>query len=191
MTWRPLSLVLLILIVGAIFAVPRAQADGTNGIEFQATDLSGSLWQYTYTLTGPALNANQAFTIFFDPTLTANLTDTSADTTLSGTAATEWFSFTIPPDPTLNSQGFYSAEALVNGADPTTDSFTVTFNYLGTGAPGSQAFSIDQFDAYENLLSNLETGQTTPFSAAVPEPESGLLLVLGTAVLLGLTFRSR
>jgi hypothetical protein len=177
---------------GATFAAPRAHADGINGIEYQATDISGNEWQYNYTLTGPALNANQAFTVFFDPTLTSNLTDTSTDVTNpSSSAATNWASFVIQGDSVLGSQGFYSALALVNAAGSTADSFTVTFDYLGLGAPGSQAFSIDQFDASGNLISNLETGQTTPATSAVPEPGSGLLLMLGTAALIGLMLRTR
>jgi hypothetical protein len=177
---------------GATFAAPRAHADGINGIEYQAADISRNLWQYTYILTGPALNANQAFTVFFDPTLTSDLTDTSTDVTNpSSSAATNWASFVIPGDSVLGSPGLYSALALINGADSSTDSFTVTFDYLGLGAPGSQAFSIDQFDASGNLISNLETGQTTPLTSAVPEPGSGLLLVSWTVALIGLMLRTR
>jgi len=48
--------------LGAIFAAPRAQAEGANGIEYQATEISGNDWQQT---------------IFFYPLLSSDPTDTS------------------------------------------------------------------------------------------------------------------
>jgi hypothetical protein len=59
--------------------------------------------------------------------------------------------------------------------------FTITFDYLGLGTPGSQAFSIDLFDSNGNLISNVTTGFTTPLSQTVPEPATGLLLLAGGA----------
>jgi hypothetical protein len=177
--------ILALACLSLAFAVPRAEADGVNGIEYQVTNLGSDAWQYTYTFTGPALSANQAFTVFFEPTLTSNLNDTSLDTNPASLAASSWSSFVIAGDPVLLSDGFFTALALVNGADATTDVFTVTFDFSGPGAPGAQAFSIDQFGSLGNFVSNLETGETTPFSTPVPEPGSGPLLVLAMAGLVG------
>jgi hypothetical protein len=159
-------------------ASPPAKADG---VQYQATQVTGDTWQYTYTLTGTPLGVNQAFTVFFDPTLTSNLVDTSLDATDPASVAAEnWLSFSIPFDPTLNSDGFYSALALLND-DSMTEAFTVTFDYSGLVKPGSQMFSIDQFDAFGNLVMNLQTGETTPAGVAAPEPGAGVLLILGLA----------
>ncbi|MFY9754199.1 MAG: hypothetical protein WAJ92_16275 [Candidatus Acidiferrales bacterium] len=162
-------------------ASPSVRADG---IEYQATQASGDTWQYTYTLTGAPLGVNQAFTVFFDPTLTSNLADTSLDATDPASSAAEnWLSFTIPFDPSLNSDGFYSALALVND-DSMTEAFTLTFAYSGLGQPGSQMFSIDQFDSFGNLVMNLQTGETTPVGVTTPEPSAGVLLIVGIAGIL-------
>jgi len=195
MNWTRLALVTAVLIgFAASFAAPSAVADGTS-VEYQATNLGGGMWQYTYTLEGTALGVNQAFSVLFDFTSTSNLTDTSTDATNpSSLAATDWASFVLQGSGSgeLASDGVYTALSLT-GASGSTDSFTVTFDYLGSGAPGSQAFSIDQYDSSGDLISNVQTGQTVPFTSttAVPEPESGLLLALGVALLLGVALRGR
>jgi hypothetical protein len=176
------------------FAAPSALADGTT-IEYQATNISGNEWQYTYTLTGTALGVNQGFTVFFDFNSTSSLNDTSTDATNpTSLAATNWLSFVLQGSGSgaLSSDGVYTALSLT-GASGSSDSFTVLFDYLGSGAPGSQAFSIDQYDSFGDLISNVQTGQTVPFTStsAVPEPGSGLLLALGVAVLLGVVLRAR
>jgi hypothetical protein len=169
-------------------ASPSVRADG---VEYQAVQGSGNSWQYTYTLTGVPLGANQAFTVFFDPTVTSNLADTSTDATdPASLAAEDWLSFTVPSDPTLNSDGFYSALALISD-DSMTESFTVTFDYSGLGQPGTQMFSIDQFDAFGNLVMNLQTGETTPVGVPAPEPSAGVLLIIGIAGILAGIFRKR
>jgi hypothetical protein len=169
-------------------ASPSARADG---VQYQATQVSGDTWQYTYTVTGTPLSANQAFTVFFDPTLASNLVDTSLDTTDPASLAAEnWLSFSIPFDPSLDSDGFYSALALV-ADDSMTEAFTVTFDFSGLGKPGSQMFSIDQFDAFGNLVMNLQTGETTPVGVTAPEPGAGVLLILGLAGIVTGMFRKQ
>jgi hypothetical protein len=169
-------------------ASPSAKADG---VQYQATQVSGDTWQYTYTLTGTPLGANQAFTVFFDPTVTSNLVDTSMDATDPASLAAEnWLSFTLPPAPPLMSDGVYTALALVDD-DSATEAFTVAFDYSGLGKPGSQMFSIDQFDAFGNLVMNLQTGETTPVGVAAPEPGAGVLLILGLAGIVTGMFRKQ
>jgi hypothetical protein len=180
----------LVALLGFSCAVasPSAKADG---VQYQATQVSGDSWQYTYTLTGTPLGAYQAFTVFFDPTLTSNLVDTSMDATDPASLAAEnWLSFSIPFDPSLNSDGFYSALALIND-DSMTEAFTITFDYSGLGQPGSQMFSIDQFDAFGNLVKNLQTGETTPVGVTAPEPGAGVLLILGLAGIVTGMFRKQ
>jgi len=184
--------VIVALIAGLGFSwgmvSPSAKADG---VQYQATQISGNTWQYTYTLTGVPLGANQAFTVSFDPTLTSNLDDTSTDATdPASLAAQDWLSFTLPADPLLNSDAVYTALALIND-DAMTEAFTLTFNFSGSGQPGSQMFSIDQFDTSGTLVTNLQTGETTPVGVAAPEPSAGALLILGIAGILAGIFRKR
>jgi PEP-CTERM motif len=188
MSRRQWNLAAAVLVgLSCVLAASPAIADG---IDYQTTQISGSEWQYTYTLTGTPLDANQAFTIFFDPAVTSNLVDNSLDATdPTSTAAENWLSFTIQYDPVLSSDAFYTALALVD--DPTAEAFTVLFDYTGTGMPGSQAFSIDQYDDAGNFVSNLQTGETTPLSVTTPEPSSWLLLVLAIAFIGFEIFRRR
>jgi len=174
--------VALIALAGIIcFAAPPPLL--ADNIDYQVSNISGNEWQYNYYVSIPPTNSLlnlQAFTVFFDPTLTTNLQDTSGEST------TNWGIFSIAYDPVLGSDGFYTAQALAD--NPLTIPFTITFDYLGSGTPGSQPFSIDQFDANGNLTSNLATGNTTLLgTVAVPEPGTLVLLLSGLIGLLGIS----
>jgi hypothetical protein len=172
----------LILFAGIICLAtpPSVLADQ---VQYQVSNVSGNEWQYSYYISNPPLNSLlnlQAFTVFFDPSLTTNLQDTSGESTPN------WGIFSIPYDPVLGSDGFYTAQALTD--NPLTDPFTITFDYLGSGTPGSQFFSIDQFDANGNLTSNLGIGDTTLLpSAETPEPGTLVLYLSGLVGLLGIS----
>lgn len=181
--------VLVLFVFGGAAKVPSAKADE---VEYQAAQISSDQWQYMYTLVGTPLSANQGLTVFFDPTLTSDLVDTSLDATdPTSAAAQDWASFTIQPDSVLNTDGYYTALALVDEDNSTEEVLTVIFDYSGVGAPGPQLFSIDQFDALGNLTSNLQTGETVPFAVATPEPATGLLLTLGLVCVVAAAIRRR
>jgi hypothetical protein len=168
--------VALILFAGIIClsAPPSVLADSTQ-IQYQVSNISGSEWSYTYTLnTATPFAANEGLTVFFTRGLFSNLQDPPP-------SATDWFAFSLQPGPTLLTDGLYTALALTGGAS-LSGPFTITFDYSGPGSPGSQAFSIDQFDSNGNLLSNVTRGFTTPLTQVVPEPATGVLLLGGAAV---------
>ena len=62
--------------LGAIFAASRAQAEGANGIEYQATEIRGSNWQRA---------------MFFHPSLSCNLRDTSLGALTLAFPSSSWW----------------------------------------------------------------------------------------------------
>jgi hypothetical protein len=143
-------------------------------IQFSVTNLSGNQYRYTYTFSGFTLAANQAVDLLFDPTVYNTLSN--------GIVGTGFSLLLLQPNTPPGSNGVYTAEATVNNpslAGP----FSVDFFYTGIGTPGSQPFTIDQFDSGGTFVSQLDSGIT-----GVPEPGSftlaaaGLLLVGGYAI---------
>jgi hypothetical protein len=181
---RAWFIVELILFAGIIClaATPDVLADSTQ-VQYQFSNISGNEWSYTYTVTSTPLTANEAFTVFFTQGLYSNLQKQPP-------SPDGWSVFSTQPVPptTLNTPGQYTALALNDGAS-LTGPFMITFDYSGAGTPGSQDFSIDRFDANGNLLNNVTTGVTTPFAQQVPEPATGLLLLVGAAAASGLRKR--
>jgi hypothetical protein len=157
----------------AALAAPLSMFANSVQIQYQATNISGDEWSYTYKVTSAPFAANEAFTVFFGLGSYSNLQ--AAPPSPSG-----WSTFSLQPDAILFTNGLYTALALTPGAS-LAGPFTITFDYLGLGTPGSQAFSVDQFDSNGNLISNVTTGFTTPLSQTVPEPATGLLLLAGGA----------
>jgi hypothetical protein len=88
-----------------------------------------------------------------------------------------WDPVTIDPDPSLPDDGMYDALALVSGVAPndTLSGFSVQFDFLRPGTPGSQLFDIVD----PNTFSILESGMTSP----VPLPPVLWLFVSGLAFL--------
>jgi len=148
---------------------------GATTISYEATDLTDTtpgedLWQYTYTVGGFEFDTDYGFTIFFDYQLYADLEDPPPSVNL------EWDSIVWQPDSGLPDDGVYDALALVDVAS-LADPFTVSFVWLGTGAPGAQFF-----DVYDSSFNTVESGQSAP----VPEPGTILLVGSGLIGLAGL-----
>lgn len=142
-------------------------------VSFTATNLADTtpgedLWQYQYSVSNLALNPGQGFSIFFDLNLYSQLQ--SSPPSLN----TGWDLLAIQPDLALASNGFF--DALVLQAAPSlANPFTLTFVWLGTGAPGSQPFTI-----YDANFSTIAEGQTNPVPASlqfVPMGPGSTLLV--------------
>jgi hypothetical protein len=93
----------------------------------------------------------------------------------------DWDILTFQPDPGLFADGVYDALALADDASLLLP-FAVTFDWLGGPgtSPGSQAFSINQFDPLGGITT-LESGRTT--TAGVPEPATFALMGLGASLL--------
>jgi hypothetical protein len=164
---------LILLVAGA----PRTAAATT--ISYLATDLSDTaagddLWQYDYFVSGIAFDTDQGFSVGFDTALYTGLDSPPP------AVSPDWDILTLQPDPGIPEDGIYDAVALVNGA-ALDKAFSVSFVWLGGpgAAPGSQPFTINQFDPLGNI-SFLDHGRTTPL-VPVPVPEPSTLWLLGAA----------
>jgi hypothetical protein len=150
-------------------------ADPDTQIRYDIADLGSGRWQYTYEVKNIALPMPvEEFTIWFDYGQYSNLTVATPDP-----LASNWRKLIVQPEPVLKDNGFYDAFAkgLSIGMGETVTGFSVTFNWLGTGNPGSQFYEIVNPSTFETIGS----GWTTP----VPEPAMMLLLGMGSVFLRG------
>jgi len=112
-------------------------------------------WLYEYQLGAFPFDAGYGFTVYFDPDLY-----TALQSALPAPGS-DWDAILRQPDVDLGSDGFYDAEALF--ADPSADAvFRVSFEWLGTGTPGEQAFAVREPDPSFAVVQSGTTG--------VPEP---------------------
>lgn len=145
-------------------------------IQYEVQNISGSTWEYTYTVSGYTFGDGEGFRIFFDYLAYGSfpLTPTSPNV--------DWDVLAIDPDVPLLGDGVYDAFALI-GAPSLADPFIVQFTWLGPGLPGTQIFEI--YDANFSTIAS-ESGMTSP----IPEPATLLLLSSGLAGIVA-TKRSR
>ncbi len=150
--------------------VPTAQAQ----IDYSLTDISGSTWQYTYTITNDfAVGAVGEFTIFAPVGAYSNLSVVASPGS--------WSSIAVQPDPNLPAAGYFDALATTSplAAGKSQGGFTESFTWLGKGTPGSQAFDI----VNTNTFSTIASGMTVSRSAPEIDPKSGMValtVVLGS-----------
>ena len=144
-------------------------------IEYQATDLGGGKWEYTYNVkndsSSPVLSGSlEDFLVYFAYGQFDNLL-------VTGTPV-NWISQAINPS-AINLDGYFEGYTTT---DPipvggSLDSFKVSFDWLGSGTPGAQLFEI--YDANLNLLGSGTTVPMSPTPPGVPEPATWLLFASG------------
>lgn len=167
------GLLFLLLCAGA---VPIAKADPV-GVAYTASLVGGTEWQYDYQISGSFL-AGDDIAIFFPVATSSNLVT-------SGSSTSDWSTLVFQPDPLLPADGEF--DITVNIDNPgLAAAFALSFQYSGTGVPGSQSFTV--FDPNFNVI---DTGSTTPAASAVPEPSPFLLLGSGLVGLLRRASRKR
>ena len=154
----------------ALALLPTAKA---SIITYSVADVSGSTWQYNYSITNNTQPANIGeFTVFFTLNQYSNLTVEASPG--------NWSSIVAQPDPNLPADGFFDSQALDAGVAPgkSQNGFSVQFTWLGQGTPGAQLFNIVD----PNTFATLEAGNTTS-ATPVPLPESALLLASALGLL--------
>jgi hypothetical protein len=142
-------------------------------IQYQATNPGSGDWDYTYTLSGFDLTANEFIAIYFDIGSDSNLDPSPVSPN------PDWLLQVFQPDPGIPADGELD---LIAGVDSPSLSgqFTETFSFSGSGTPGSQSFTV-----YDADFNDIFDGQTASQSAA-QSPEPSTLLLLLAAGLVGL-----
>jgi uncharacterized protein (TIGR03382 family) len=143
-------------------------------ITYQATDLPnvpgpGDRWQYSYQISGGSFGAFGGFNVLFSPALYSNVQGTPPSPN------PDWVVTTTPPFPPADA--LYTATALVSNPS-LVGPFTVSFDWLGAGSPGSQPFEV--FDETGFLPSE---GGLTQAQAQGQVPLPGTLALLGLGLL--------
>lgn len=169
--------VILCIVCGCLLS-PAGLGAVMTEISYETEDLGTGRWQYTYEVTNLNLvvdsipSAIEEFTIWFDDNLYDNLVVTTSDPTLS-----DWDQIVWQPDPVLGDPGAYDALTVgANagiGAGESVYGFSVSFDWLWIGSPGSQYYEIVDPDTFATI----DSGYT------VPEPGTVVLLGLGAVVL--------
>lgn len=138
-----------VVIAMALLLVPAAGRAST--ILYQATSLGGATWQYDYFLgAGTAFLTQQGFQIYFDGDYSNLL--------LLPPTPVDWDVLVTQWDPMLSSGG--TCDAMATADNPLfTGPFSVSFTWLGAGAPGSQPFAI-YADGLATPLEFIERGDT-------------------------------
>lgn len=157
-------------ILGIFFSAVAFGALSTE-IRYEVAELGSGKWRYSYDVTNISLTQEiREFTIWFDYELYKNLATQTPEPLKSS-----WDEIVIQPEPVLQDDGFYDALTLTSGIGQgqTVSGFSVSFDWLGTGQPGSQFYEIIDPATFETL----DSGWT------IPEPTTLLLLGLGCLVL--------
>ena len=159
----------------ALLLCAMSAAHATS-IGYTATSLGGTQWRYDYTVSNNTLAVPiEEFTLFFVPGMYRKLLDVST--------APGWDLLLVQPDPAIPDNGYLDALALAGGIAPGASAagFSVTFDYLGVGRPGTQLFVI--LDPVSFL--EIDTGGTQ----AVALPSTPCLLLAGMLAMLCLRRR--
>ena len=152
-------------------------------VQYQVTT-NGTAGTYHYFVGGFDFLVNEALDIQFGQLGSNNLFGQ-----LSNGVAPAGFDLKLfQPNNPPQAPGDYSALAIVDHPS-LTGTFSVDFTLTGTGMPGSQVFSISQFDSNGKFVNLVASGSTQLVGSGVPEPAG--FLPCGVALIIGGIFLAR
>jgi len=143
--------------------------------------LTGHQWTVDFTVTGDGSPAViNDFTVYFP--------DASFSALSLGASPSTWDSLVVQPDTTLHSPGFLDSLALGSGIGngASVSGFDVRFTFLGSGNPPPLRFDINDANFHA-----VYSGLASVTVAAIPEPETALLMLLGLGAIAGARLRAR
>jgi len=172
-----------VCLVGAVTALVLSLPSGIHAqtISYTATDVSGSTWDYNYTVTNNTASTINEFTIFASLGQFSNLSIASSPSSFN--------SVVLQPDAGIPADGYFDALSNSGGltAGATLSGFSMQFNYLGSGTPGSQLFNIVD----PTTFNTLGAGYTTAGGGVTQAPEinsgsapGAITLLLGSLLVL-------
>lgn len=177
----------LLIVLPMVLGLRIASADP---IYYEAENLGGNTWRYDYTVANDTGAPIDWFTIFFDPLAYAFEMLAPAffevDPSIVGNPD-GWDILVAAPDPFFpgspdDQSGFYDGFALFAPPIAPGESlggFSIEFEWLGAGTPGSQPFTLGGLGLGEG-----PARFTEPFpTVSVSEPGTLLLLATGLAAL--------
>jgi len=152
-------------------------------ILFQTTNLGSNLFRFDYTFSGLTFQANQELDFMF-----AASNYSALENPVVGSGFTPVM---FQPNSPLGSPGIFGIFSPTGPKTPL-GSFSVEAVFTGTGAPGSQPYEMDQYDASGGFTGVVGTGTAAPASQT-PEPTTMIagiaLIILGIVNRAGRTTR--
>jgi hypothetical protein len=144
-------------------------------VSYEAEEFGGGRWEYTYEVANFNLLVNsqpaviKEFTIWFDYGLYSNLVVTTV-----APLSNSWDEMVWQREPVLQDDGGYDVLTEIGNlgitAGHSVKAFSVKFDWLGQGSPGSQRYEIINPLTFETI----EAGVTI-----IPEPASAAIMILG------------
>ena len=152
-------------------------------ITYDVSNVTGSIWRYDYSVTNDALATSLGeFSLYFQLGQYENL--------LALTAPSGWDGLIAQPDPLLPDNGFIDLLAQDGGIGigQTLAGFSVQFDWLGLGAPGSQPFDVIDPANFTFVDSGVtQRAVVTPPIGGISVPEPSVFALLTLALPLAAT----
>jgi len=147
-------------------------------VEYTLTDLGSDVWRYDFALiNSPAAPSFDEFTIYFPSDKYSSIALVSS--------APDWDPLVIQPDPGIPADGYFDGLSTTGPMpdDSVATGFVLTFSFLAGMRPDGQRFDLIDSSTFDIVYSG------TTVAAAVPEPQTYLMLAFGLGLIRALQAR--